>query len=288
MFMQKIMNSLKFFFNVLTKSLTKFSYYKEIAKANFKFSLKYLFFLFYILSLIGSIVFSVSVGVLVLPRVPQIVSYLSSKAIDLYPSGLTITIKNGLVSTNEKEPFYVDSLNQFGITKDFDHVLTIDTSASPSDIKNYKTLILITKDSFVTIKNNNSYEVRPIDKSTNFTIDQKSYSNLLNQITPYLKYLQPALIGLLIMSLLIWPFISAAFSLLGQLVYLLIFSLIFFVLVKLLKKDLKFKKLYQLAMHASTLPVLLGTVISILGIHMPFLLGSAILFVFMILIINEF
>jgi hypothetical protein len=41
-------------------------------------------------------------------------------------------------------------------------------------------------------------------------------------------------------------------------------------------------------MHAASLPILIGILASSLGIHVPFLLGSAILFVFMILVINEF
>jgi maltodextrin utilization protein YvdJ len=241
-----------------------------------------------LISLIGSLVFAISISAFVLPKAPEISNYVSSKAKDLYPKGLVVNIKDGIVTTNEEEPFFVDTLTQFNLAKGYEHVLTIDTSASPSDIKKYKTFALITKDSVVTIQNNDSYQVRPIDKETNLTIDEKTYDNLISQITPYLKYLQPALIAVIVLSILIWPFISAFFSMGLQTLYLIIFSIIFFLLVKIMKKEISFKKLFQLTIHASTLPIILGVIISTLGIHMPFLLGSAILFVFMVLVINEF
>ena len=85
MTMKKVSQKIKFFFDTVVKSLTKFTYYKDIERANFKFSLKYLFFLFYVMSLITSIVFASSLAVLVLPKVPAFVSSFSTKANSLYP-----------------------------------------------------------------------------------------------------------------------------------------------------------------------------------------------------------
>ncbi|SRR5260221_671191 len=286
--MRKLIKKVKLFFDRVVKSLTKFSYYKEISKAKFSFSLKYLFFLFYVISLIGSIIFAASISVLVLPKVPGFVATFESKAVSLYPKGLIVTIKDGQVLSNVKEPYSVDTLNSLGVSKGYDHFLTIDTKAVPSDIKKESTLVLITKDSFVTIDSNNSYKVYQIDPKTNLKIDQSSYNKLISQISPYLKYIEPALIVLVVLSLLVGPILAASFSLIGQLIYLLIFTIIFFIIVKLMKKDLSFKKLYQLCMHGSTLPILLSFVVSSVGVQMPFMLGSAILFVFMILVVNQF
>ncbi len=285
--MKKVISKIKFFFDTLVKSLTKFEYYKEISKAKFKFSLKYLFFLFYLLSLIGSLMFSGSIAALILPKVPLFINSFESKADSLYPKGLVITIKEGLVATNQKEPYFIDTLDQFGLNHGQSHFITIDTNANAGNIKDENTAVLITKDSVVTLDSNSSYRVYPIDKTINTTINQSLYNKLISQILPYLKYVEPGLVILLVLSILLLPFVSATFLLLSQLIYLLIFSLIFFILVKIMKKTLTFKKLYQLTMHASTLPILLGLVVSTIGIQMPFLLGSAILFVFMILVVNN-
>jgi hypothetical protein len=280
---------IKFFFDVLVKSLTKFPYYNEIAKTKFKFSVKYLFFLFYILSLITSIIFASSIAILVIPNVPKFVSQFESKASSLYPAGLVVNVKKGIVSTNQKEPYSIDSLNQFKLNNGYDHFITIDTNADPSNIKNENTAILVTKDSVVTIDKNKSgsYQVYPIDTNANYLINKSSYLDVISKISPYLKYIEPVLIALVILSILLWPILGAALSLVGQLIYLVIFSAIFFVVVKLMKKKIAYKKLLQLSIHASTLPILLSFVVSSLGIQMPFMLGSAILFVFMILVVNN-
>lgn len=285
--MAKIIQKIKFFFDILVKSLTKFEYYKEIKKANFKFSLKYLFSLFYVISLIGSLIFATSIGILVLPKVPTFVTVFEQKAKSLYPVGLVVNVKNGMITTNQKEPYSLDTLNQFNLGNAKKHLVTIDTSANPSDIKNENTQVLVTKDSVTVLKSDNSYQVYPIDTSANYTINQKGYEDLLAKLSPYLKYIEPAVIILILLAVLIWPIIAAFLSLVFKLIYLLIFTGVLFLVIKLMKKELPFKKLYQLAMHASTLPILLGLVVSTLGIQMPFLLGSAVLLVFMILVINH-
>jgi len=286
--MKKVTRKLKFFLDVLVKSLTKFPYYKEVKKANFKFSLKYLFFLFYIISLITSIVFAASISILILPKVPAFVASFENKAKSLYPEGLVVNVKNGVVTTNTKEPYFVDSLNTLGLNKGYDHFLTIDTKATASDIKNDSTVILVTKDSVATIDSNSTYKIYQIDPTSNLTIDKASYLKVVSQISPYLKYIMPGLIALVVLLILVWPILGAALALIAEFVYLLLFALIFFVVVKVMKKDLSYKKTLQLSMHAATLPILLGFVVGSLGIQMPFLLGTAILFIFMILVVREF
>ncbi len=283
------MKKIKRFFDIVVKSLTSFPYYKDIAKAEFKFSLKYLFFLFYLISLLGSIVFAVEISILILPKAPDFIQTFQSKVGSFYPKDLVITIKDGQVATNVKEPYYIDLPQELGLGSGYNHLITIDTKAEVGDIKDKATVILVTKDAIAAVKDNgSSYEVYPIDSSTNYTIDKNGYDQLVSKISPYLKYATPALIALVLLSILVWPLIVAVLSLGWQLFYLLIFSAIFFILVKLLKRNLKFAKVYQLSMHASTLPILLGFITSSIGIRTPFLLGSLILLIFMVLVINQF
>jgi hypothetical protein len=148
-------------------------------------------------------------------------------------------------------------------------------------------MALVTKNKVITVDSNNSYKVYPIDDTINDTITKPSYDSIINKITPYLKYIEPALIILIILSILIAPFALAAFSLVGELIYLAIFSAIFFLIIKLMKKAYSYKKVFQLSIHAATLPILLGFVATTLGIQIPFLLGTGILFVFMFLVINQ-
>lgn len=285
--MKKLIQKLKLFFDRVVKSLTKFKYYKEIEKANFKFSLKYLFVLFYFISLISSIIFAVSASIWFMPRIPQFVASFEKEANSLYPSDLVVTVKDGNISTNQKEPYSIDTLNKLNLNGDYEHFVTIDTSAEASDIKDKNTQILITKNEIVTL-DDESYKVYPIDETANLVVDKNSVQALISQVSPYLKYIEPLAIIILIASVLLFPFIGAGLALIGQLIYLLIFTCILFVTAKIMKKNLEYKKLYQLSMHGSTLPILLTLVVSTLGITMPFLLGTAILLIFMILVLNQF
>ncbi len=270
------MSKLKLFLAVAKKSLTSFPYYKEITKAKFSFSVKYLFFLFYLLSLVGSLIFASTVVLFVLPAAPAFIDNVKSKADTFYPKALVVDVKDGIVSTNVREPYVIADL------------LTIDTTAKVEDIKDTQTPALVTKNAVVIKDKNTSFRVYTIDPGTNLTIDKAGYDQVVAKVTPLLQYAVPAIIVLLILSVLLWPLLAGALSLVWQLLYLLLFSALFFLLVKLMKKDLKFKKLYQLAIHASTLPILLAFVTSSLTIQMPVLLGTAILFVFMILVVNQF
>ncbi len=281
-----MIDKIKTFFSTVKNSAANFSFYKELTKKDFKYSLKYLFFVFYTLSLIGSIFFAAGVGGLILPNIPKFIDTVRSQSSAFFPDKLVVNIENGQVSTNQKEPYYLE-LSQNIIPNPHKHFITIDTKASPSDIKSEDTLVLITKDSFVTLSDSQSYKVSPIDSTLNAVIDKNTYESLISKILPYLNSLTPIVIGLIVLSILLWPFVAAAFSLVGQLIYLLIFSLIFMIVIKVMKKKLTFKKVYQLAMHASTLPIILAFVVSSVGITMPFLLGSIILLIFMILVINH-
>src|SRR5258708_25888762 len=122
--MKKIKIKLKTFFDTLTKSLTNFSYYKDIEKANFKFSLKYLFSLFYLISLITSLVFAVSVSAFILPNLPKFVSLIQTKANSFYSDVLVVTVKNGNLSKHQKEPYYIHTLNSHSLNQCLHNFIT--------------------------------------------------------------------------------------------------------------------------------------------------------------------
>lgn len=290
--MQKITKKTKFFLDILVKSLSQFKYYREITKGKFTFSLKYLFSIFYLISLISTIVFAIEISVTIIPNIPKFVQTLESHAGTFYPQDLVVNVKNGIVTSNQKEPYYFDSPSIFFANNNGgNHYITVDTKADPSNIKDEKTTILVTKNSVVVSSLNSTsptYRVYQIDPTTNFTLDKKLYDKTISKVLPTLKYLMSGAIVLVLLIILIWPFIVTILSFAWQLIYLLIISALLFVIVKLMKKDLKFWKVYQLAIHASTLPILLGFITSSVGITMPFLLGSVILIVFMIIVTNQF
>lgn len=282
------MNKLKTFWYVFKKSISSFSYYRVIPKTKFSFSLKYLFFLLLIVSLLSSIRFSLIVGK-ALPKIPDFINKVQEDAKNFYPKELIVKVVNGEVSTNVKEPYYLDLKE----VKD-SHFITIDTKAKAEDLGKYNTLILITKTSIVTKDKETSYRIYPLNQlnkeneKLNVTINKRAYDAVVAKLLPYLKYLGPLAIGLIIFSILVWPLLGASFSLSWKLFYLLFIAAIVWVVAKIMRKKLAFSKIYQMSMHAVTIPVIIGLVFTLAGLTTPFLIPSIILIIFLSIVVREF
>ncbi len=275
------MLKLKTFWHVFKKSIGSFSYYKEIVKTKFSFSLKYLFLLLLFVSILSGIRFSLEIGSLI-PKIPNFVNEVKTSAQNFYPKELVVKVQDGLISTNVKEPYYLD------LPKMVDkHFITIDTKAKAEDILKYKTVILVTKDSVVSFDKESSYRVYPLNElnkdntQTNFVIDKNGYDTIVAKLLPYLNFLPTLAIVLILLSIIVWPFIAASFALLGKLIYLFFITIIVWLISKLLKSKLEFGKIYQMGMHAITIPVILVLIFNLMGFAGPAFIPSIILIVFL-------
>lgn len=277
----------KDFINTAKRSLTDLNYYKEVVKLPFKFSLKYLFFLLFILTLISSLKFASILG-FVIPKTPQLIAAAKDGVKSLFPSGLVLTVRDGELSTNVKEPYYIDLPGVWGSPKDT-HFITIDTKAKVDDIQSLNTLILLTKKSAVVKEKNNGLRVYPFsDIKETLVLDRDTYNQFVSRFLPYLDYLPKILIILLILGILVWPFVGAGLWLIGELFYLLITSVILLLIATLMKRKIRYSKLYQMSMHALTLPLLISFSLGFLGINLPFLIPTIILLLFMGFVISRF
>lgn len=279
------MSKLKAFWHIFKKSISSFSYYKEIVKTKFSFSLKYLFFLLFIVSLLSGIRFSLEIGSLI-PKIPNFVNEVRTSAQNFYPKELVVKVQEGLISTNVNEPYYLDLPNVVD-----NHFITIDTKAKAEDILKYKTVILVTKDSLVTFDKESSYRVYPLNElnkdntQSSFVIDKNAYDTIIAKLLPYLDFLPALAIGLILLSIIVWPFIAAIFALLGKLIQLFFISVIVWLISKILRSKLEFWKIYQMSMHAITIPVILVLIFNLLGYAGPPFIPSIILIVFLVRVI---
>lgn len=267
--------------------MTDLNYYKEIVKKPLKFSFGYLFSLLFVLTLISGLKFAAGLG-FIIPQAPQLVTSAKEGIKSLFPSELVITIRNGELSTNVKEPYYIELPGLWGKLKET-HFITINTKASVDDIQSLNTAILLTKKSAVIKEQNNGLRVYPFsDIKETIVLDKNSYNQLTSKVLPYLDYLPKILTILLILAIIIWPFIGAAFWLIGELIYLLMISLLLLLVVSIMKRKIQYVKIYQMSMHALTLPLLIDFILGFLGINLPFLVPTGILLVFMGFIISRF
>ncbi len=276
------MIKLKTFFRTFVKSLTQPSYYKEILKTKFSFSFKYLAFLVFLISLFTTVKFAFSV----LPlrsQLPGLVEKIRSTIVSTYPDKLVVSIKSGKIFTNVKEPYFIDVPSEKKM-----HFIVIDTKGKVEDYKKYNSLVLVT-DSLVVVPNSNeniSYKVYPLqdilkDTPDGVLLNKEIYQKLSSQVMPYVDKLPVYLTGLFILIVVISPFLATVFMLGWYMAGLLLFSVLFLIIAKLMKKDLSYSEVYRLSMHAITLPILVSLVLKF-----PFVF-SLVFLVFMIVILSK-
>ena len=96
----------------------------------------------------------------------------------------------------------------------------------------------------------------------NFILDQTLYQNFINKLLPYLDYLQPLLVVFAVVGIFIFPVLGASFVMTGHLIYLLIMSVLLWLIAKVFKNHLSYKKVFQLSIHGLTLPIVVVIILS--------------------------
>lgn len=264
------MNKLKTFAITFRKSLTNPGYYSDILSAPFSFSLKYLFTLLFFIALIRGIAFSVAF----IPTVPKIPGYIEeSKQIirNLYPQGLTVTIKDGSLKSNVDEPYYIPFPARFNI-KDMS-LVAIDTKASVDSFKKYNTAFLVTKNAlaYPDSDTKGSYKVYPFSDIKGFVIiNREAYDRIVNAIIPYFRFYPLGIVSIFIFLLLLVPVFGSLFSLAGALLYLLVLTLFTHLIAKLMKLQLSYSQPFRLGMHGLTFSLLFSMLKSLMGITIPY------------------
>lgn len=264
------MSKLKTFAITFRKSLTNPGYYADILSAPFSFSLKYLFALLFFIALIRGIAFSIAF----IPTVPKIPGYIEeTKQIikSLYPVGLTVTIKDGALRSNVDEPYYIPFPARFNI-KDM-NLVAIDTKASVDSFKKYNSAFLVTKNAlaYPDSDTKGSYKVYPFSDLKGFLIiNREAYDRVINIIIPYFKYYPLAVTAIFIFILLFVPVFGSLFSLSGSLLYLLVLTLVTYLISKFMKLSLSYSQTFRLGMHGLTFPLIFSLLKSLIGITVPY------------------
>lgn len=233
----------KTFFHVFTKSLLPQSgYYRKIVKTGLSFSLKYfiflsiLIYLFFILVLIFRIK-----PVKLIQWKTNIVNNLSE-----YPDDLVINVENGSLMTTYNRPyfFWLNDIDKKNL------ILVVDQTALPDKILEYRSLFLLTGNSFVTRKND-SITIVPL-KNLSFRIDKNFATGALSSLTTGLLLM---LFSIFILFLLI---ILPLIILFTNLFYLFIAGFLIFIVCRFFSQKIPYKKILQLSFHSSTTPLLIS------------------------------
>lgn len=287
--MNKLKAKLQTFFYSFKRSLVDISYYPHIVKTKFSFSVKYLFVFIYFLILFQSLFFAGATLVL-LPKTPEFVKHLKTRIRTFYPSELIVNIRNGNLSTNVQNPYYIEipELNNSDEENTYRHTITIDTKASIDDYKKYNTLLLVTQKALVYPDRDgrDTTKVTYFGKSKPIQLDKNKYDAFLTKYLHYLDYMPTVMIVLMILGVFLLPFVITPFVVLGKMLYLLILALCMWLVSQIFKNNLSYKKVYQLGIHALTLPILLTSLLSLFGVHISFLY-TATLALWMVIILSK-
>ncbi len=236
-------------------------YYSEILNMNFGGSLKYFFKLSLLLALVGAVYLSfVSI-----PKVNSFISTFGDRVVDAYPAELEVRLKNGLVSTNVVEPYIIplpkDDFNSEYSKSNYENLIVIDTKSDLSldKFNAYNTVVLLTKNAVLT-RDKGKITITELKGTSDLTINRDKLVYWVGKVTPFVKKL-PYIIPVIVFTGL---FLYFAFSLF----YLLFVALLVFIIGKIRKLGLSYKKSYQISLHAITLPLILSTVSLFINIKM--------------------
>ncbi len=274
------MSKLSTFFRTIHKSLFSLAYYRDVVNSRFKFSLKY----FIAFSVFLGILLTVLISFIITPSINQFVNRFETRAASLYPANLVITVKNSEVSTNSEQPvkfpipfeLFTDTPPAISDQKQ-QYLLVIDPSAKTDSYPQSQAIILVTKNALVTENDQNGYKVYPLSDA-NLTVDKTQVDQFLAKVLPLLNYLPAFIITIILCALVIFLPLSRLFSLVFQ-------TLILLTITKLMNLNLSYKKIYQIGLHALTLPTLIQILMTAFNLNPPIPFFNSLLLILWTLVI---
>lgn len=157
------MQKLRTFARSFALSCIKPSYYAEILKAPFKFSVKFFLMVQLVAALIAALFVAVSVSQF------NLTGFLNETK-TLYPADLQLSLENGQLTTNQELPFAISLPESWRkeVGEEFQHIIVFTTDEAIQgavDVMNQESLVVITQTSVYAIDDQTGgFEVYPIPK----------------------------------------------------------------------------------------------------------------------------
>ena len=276
---------MNYYFQKIKDNIWNPAYYEEILIKPFGSSFKY----YLKMSLWLTLVITALVSVLFLPNFISLVRQTVTSVAKIYPAELKIHFNNGQASINMPEPVIIplsslDSIFKGKIEKNADYprnLLVIDTRTDfvLSEFNNYKSLLVLKRDSFVAMGNKDEVRISEIPKD-NIIISGEDVKNFANKIQSVILVVAP--LGVLVI------YFFGLFFFLFSLGYLIFIALLAWLFLYVVKRDITFKQSLAVTLHACTLPFLVSIFMCVfnpfLTINFPFLATLTLLIIYFNLI----
>lgn len=273
------MSKIRTFIEVFKNSIISPDYYSTmLKKTRFSFSIKYLLFLGFILSLISTAITGTNILSQINIPQEQIVNVIK----DSYPADLEITIDKQGWEINQPQPYLVPIPNlsrlstefESQVANNFDYLVVLDKQGTIDDLEKYKTLFVINEKNVIA-RDEEGIRAYPIDYQQ-LLQDQKQirfgmqdFTKLVDRISSFLRGFITFLPFLILFFVFTGFFIANTFF---RFLYLLIPALILFIISRFSSSKLSYSESYRVALHTMTIPILIEFLafISKFAIPLPF------------------
>lgn len=268
-------------------------YYKAFHKKTFWNGSFYLYWLLVLTTFVTMLVAAVKVSVY-LPQVRTWIAEAQVTVPTLFPEDLTLTLSGGMLSTNVEEPYvfpFPEEWENALLDEELKHFIVIDTKATVEDFSSYETALLFTKGAMI-VKDDQGVRVMLFAdheelQGQSFTMDRARFQQMTEMLLPYLNVLPSILIGCIVAGVLLFPWIVAAFSVVGQWIYLLFFTFVSWIIAMIMGRKTSYGELYRFGFYVSTLGILLSLIVSRIYTW-PIFASTGVDLLMMILVLRSF
>ncbi|MBU0535188.1 MAG: DUF1189 family protein [Patescibacteria group bacterium] len=250
------MKKLRTFFHCFYKSIASPKYYLDILKTKPRFTVKY----YVVLTLLAALITTLAISVRIFPIAKQDALSFSQQIKNLYPSDLTITLKDGQWTANKPEPVIIPFPKPSGSELgDFENLAVFYKKGTVDDLKTYKTLVLVNETNVVVTDPSGTITSRPIKNFKDMEITADSINKFSDMILKYTPYFLITILALR----------SAFFYLIGNISSIFFVGIAVYVFAKSNKKNLKFVEALRIGAHTITIPIVLQVIIESAGFALP-------------------
>ena len=250
------------FFKTIANSIYSPEFYKSLVKGEYKSSFGY-FFLFILICAVLKTAF-------IMPQIfvfQDVVATMGAEAVEKFPADLKVMIKNGKVSTNVEEPYFVpvpESKDANSALAGIKNLIVIDTKTpySAEQLDKYKTLAWLTSDSvFYSRERSGKIETFALTGVKDFTLDKSFLDSKFKTFSPLFKMIGPLLVVLAMIGIYV--------AYISQLLYLFFLALLVWLVATVMKIKLDYWVAYRVGVHAITASLLVGLIFTLIQIWVP-------------------
>lgn len=254
------MKKLKAFLYIFKRSISSFSYYKDILETDFSFSIKYLA----ALSLVATMIVTASIYAKELPNINTFVDTQITAVSNGYPDNLEITVKDKDWSINQAEPYAIKTPETLKTEDNTlpENLIIFNRNGTINDFDTANALVLVNSTNLI-VKTTEGFEVQPLNEALKDmpegTLNKEGFTKLITEFSKITKYIAPFFLVMTFVFIFTYFFVF-------RMIYLLFVAMSLWIVNMFIKPDVEFKHLYRIGLHSMTVPLVIEVLLKVAGI----------------------